>query len=182
MKKILLASVAGAGLLASCGNGSVIVETNPVTNLKVTSYTTNWQLTTEARDQNGQPIAKGAYLICDNRNTTMAVGATWQGGLQQLALQFKGYNTGATKTVATNPLGATNSTGSGTYEYTFGPETAPLNVGSGKISAQAIVVNPITTVNVKGYTYVRIQGYDVLGNPSNIAESEIAIPVADCAS
>ena len=177
MKKILLASVAGAGLLASCGG---VVTSNPVSNLAVTSYSTDWQLSTDVRDQSGQIIPKGTYLICDNKNTKMSVGVTWQGGLQQLALQFKGYTTGQTKTVATNPLNATNYSGSGTYDYTFGPLTAPLNVGGGKLSTQAIVVNPISTVNVKGYTYVLVQGYDLGGTGSNVAQSQKAIPVADC--
>lgn len=179
MKKILLASVAGAGLLASCGG---VLTADPVTNLAVSSYSTDWQLNSDVRDQNGQVIPKGTYLICDNKNTKMQVGVTFQGGLQQLALQFKGYNTGTTKTVATNPLNATNSSGSGTYEYTFGPNTAPLSVNGGNLSAQAIIVNPITNVTVKGYTYVRVQGYDLAGNASNVATSPTAIPVADCAS
>lgn len=174
MKKILLASLLGTSLLASCGD---ITVSRPLSNLNVTSYTTSWQLDKPVSDQNGQTLASGSYIICDNLNTEMQVHVTWTGELRKLALQFKGVTTGTQKIVSTQDLGYGNTSGSGGFTYTFGAGLAPL--GSGTLNAQSIVVNP-KTVTVKGYTYVNAQGIDSAGNLSNIAQSANSIPVADC--
>lgn len=176
MKKMLLGAVGLSAMLASCGG---VIVADPVTNLTVTGYQTNYQLTTDVRDQNGQTITKGSYVICDNRNTRVGVDVSWRGGLQQLAIQFKGARTGETKTVATEDYGPIDYRGAGRYEYTLQPGMAPQSLKNG-IGAQAIIVNPITNVNVKGYTFVRVQGYDAAGNASNISESVTQIPVVDC--
>ncbi|SMB93099.1 hypothetical protein [Deinococcus hopiensis] len=177
MKKVLLGIVGLGAVLTGCGTDLALVD--PVKNLNVTGYSTNYQLTTDVRDQNGGTIAAGSDVICDNLSTRVAVDVSWTGGLQQLAIQFKGARTGAAKTVVTDDYGPVDYRGAGSYEYTLMPNMAPQSAKSG-LGAQAIVVNPITNVNVKGYTYVRVQGYDVAGNASAISESVTQIPVVDC--
>ena len=109
------------------------------------------------------------------------MGVSWTGDLQQIGIRFKGALTGGTS--KTNVFGdrysAPDYSGNGTASITIRPGLAPLKVSSG-VSAQAIVVTPITTVNVKGYTYVQAFGKDSSGNYSNVVESVTQIPVADC--
>lgn len=184
---MLLGAVGLSALLASCGEITIVIpdpipNTQPSTTLKlkaVAGYSTSYRLTQDVRDQNGQTIAAGTYVICDNRNTDMTVDVTWTGGLSKLYAQFKGLRTGDYENVTFYPFGSVNYSGSGTATYTFGPGTAPQSVGK-NVSVQGIVVNPVTNVNVKGYTYVRLQGLDENGRASNIVESVTAIPVVDC--
>ncbi|GBF06571.1 hypothetical protein DAERI_090157 [Deinococcus aerius] len=186
MKK-LLGAVGLSAVLASCGDITVVIPDpipgtlpSPTLTLEaVAGYSTNYRLTRDVRDQNGQTIAAGTFVVCNNLNTQMAVDVTWTGGLSKLYAQFKGLRTGDYENVTFYPFGSVDYSGSGTATYTFGPNTAPQSVGK-SVSAQAIVVNPVTNVNVKGYTYVRLQGLDENGRASNIVESVTAIPVVDC--
>lgn len=173
---MLLGAASLSAVLASCGG---VTPVSPVRNLSVTGYETSYRLTQNVRDQNGNTIAAGSYVICDNRDTRVGVDVSWTGGLSQLAIQFTGARTGQTKTVATEDYGPIDYRGAGRYEYTLTPGMAPQTLKNG-LGAQAITVNPITNVTVKGYTYVRVQGYDAAGGASNIAESVTQIPVVDC--
>ncbi|WP_245557761.1 hypothetical protein [Deinococcus apachensis] len=187
MKRMLLGALGLSAVLASCGDITVFIpdpipgtQPSPTLTLEaVTGYNTSYRLTQDVRDQNGQTITAGTNVICDNGNTQMAVDVDWTGGLSRLYAQFKGLRTGDYENVTFYPFGSVDYSGSGTATYTFGPNTAPQSVGK-SIGAQAIVVNPVTDVNVKGYTYVRLQGLDENGRASNIVESVTAIPVVDC--
>lgn len=185
MKRLMMAAVGLTGVLAGCGGVDVVVDYGfapgnqyaPNLKLNELSYTTNYQASADFNDQNGNTVRKGDYLICDNRNTTMFVDLEWTGGLNRLYLQFKGLKTGATKTVPFYAFNGSDTSGAGQAQFTFGPETAPLSLNT--VSPQAIVVNPVI-VNVKGNTYVRVQGVDQNGFNSNILESVTAIPVVNC--
>lgn len=186
MKKMLLGAVGLSAVLASCGDLTVTLNPfvpdigtrQPSTTLRLTelsSFTTNWQLSEKVRDQNGQIISAGSYLICDNRNTDLTVNLKWTGDLRRLYVQFRGANSGATRGVNYFNFTGNTTSGSGTATYTFAPGTAPLS-----LNPQAIIVNPIKNVNVKGYTYVQLQGLDQNGNYSNVIQSVTQIPVVDC--
>lgn len=185
MKKLLIAAVGMTGILAGCGSVTVTGDFGfapggqyaPNLTLKEIGYSTNYQASANFTDQNGGTVQKGDYLICDNANTTMFVDLKWTGGLNKLYLQFKGLTTGAKQTVPFYAFNSSDTSGSGQAQFTFGPNTAPLSVN--KVVPQAIVVNPVI-VNVKGNTYVRVQGVDQNGFNSNIIESVTAIPVVDC--
>ena len=188
MNKLL--AVAGliglTGLLASCnvtvtpgpggGGQSSILSLNAIT-----SYKSSWVLQNDAFDQNGAKLSKGTQIICDNRNTDLDVGVSWTGGLQRIGVQFVGLKTGATSNVRVfgDAYSSTDFSGSGVATITIGKGVAPLKVGSG-LSAQAIIVNPVNTVTVKGNTYVQAIGEDRNGDLSNVVQSVTAIPVADC--
>ncbi|GHF28962.1 hypothetical protein HNQ07_000924 [Deinococcus metalli] len=188
MKKVLLAAIGVAGLsgvLASCGTTAVIsigfapgTQRSSTLTLDSMAYTTNYQTQSAFTDQNGNSIAAGSYVICDNLSTQMYVDLEWTGGLKNLYVQFKGLSTGATKTVPFYPFSGVDYSGSGTATYTLGAGTAPLSV-SPKVGAQAIVVSPVI-VNVKGNTYVNVQGTDQYGYNSNILTSAQALPVVNC--
>lgn len=178
MKKILLASVAGAGLLASCG-GDVTVsipdyfnggKSTSLTVNSVSNIRTDWKLTTDVVDQNGKTIKAGSYLICDNKTTNVEADVAWTGNLSKLGLQLQGVRTGDYKNGTVYPYGGVAGSGSTTATFVVGAGMAP----------QAIVVNPVNKVTVKGYTYLRVQGQDLLGGVSNIVESPNELPVVDC--
>ncbi|GGL83060.1 hypothetical protein GCM10010840_21040 [Deinococcus aerolatus] len=181
-----MAAVGLTGVLASCGGVTVTADFGfapgsqyaPSLKLNELSYSTNYQAKTAFTDQNGNTVRAGEYLICDNANTTMLVDLKWTGGLNKLYLQFKGLSTGATQTVPFYAFNGSDTSGAGQAKFTFGPNTAPLSLSS-KLVSQAIVVNPVI-VNVKGNTYVRVQGIDQSGYNSNILESVTAIPVVNC--
>ena len=149
----------------------------------VTSFTSQYQLQTDVRDQNNNTIAAGTYIICDDRNTQLQVGVAWSGPLQQIGIRFKGLTTGQTTSaiVYGDTYSAPDYSGSGSATINVGPGVAPLKVSSG-LSAQAIVVTPVTNVQINGYTYVQAFGKDDLGNYSNYVESATAIPVANTCS
>ncbi len=181
MKKILLASVAGAGLLASCGDVTVTIpgyfgapQTSSAQLSKISNYSTNYQLSADVLDQNGNTLKKGKSIICDNVTTEITGGVDFTGDLNKLGLQLKGVKTGDYDNLGTNDVNRGGLT-SGTVpvNITVPKGLAPLNLG-----AQAIVVNP-RTVDIKGYTYLRAQGLDTQGRATNIIESG-AIPVVDC--
>ena len=111
----------------------------------------------------------------------MQVGVNWSGPLQQIGIQFKGLKTGQVSStrVFGDAYSAPDYSGSGSATINIGPGVAPLKVSSG-LSAQSIVVTPVTSVTVKGYTYVQAIGKDNNGNFSKVVSSVNAIPVADC--
>ncbi|MCD0161579.1 hypothetical protein IHN63_09700 [Deinococcus sp. 6YEL10] len=142
------------------------------------AYSTQYRTTTAFTDQNGNTVPAGSYIICDNKNTTMYVDLNWTGGLKQVYVQFEGLKTGDKERVSFYSYGAADYSGSEVLDATFGPGTAPLSI-SGKLGAQAIVVNPVI-VRVKGNTYVKMQGLDEFGRYSNVLTSAQAFPVVDC--
>ena len=82
------------------------------------AYTTNYQTQSDYTDQNGNTIAAGSYIICDNLSTQMYVDLAWTGGLKNLYVQFKGLSTGSTKTVPFYAFSGVDYSGSGTATYT----------------------------------------------------------------
>lgn len=188
MKKVLLAAMGLSGVLASCG-GSVVVGVGggyygdgQSTNLQLnslTNYRTSWQLSSNVQDQSGRTLTAGTYIICDNTNTDISVDLTWTGGLSKLGLQLRGVNSDTYRNISVYPYSVVDTSGSGTATYSLGAAMAPLATKS-SLSAQAIVVNPITAVDIKGYTYVRAQGLDAFGLASNVLTSGYSIPVVDC--
>lgn len=182
MKKILLAAVGMTGLLASCGDITVlpgyyngIGTSSSLTLNGITSYTTDWQLSNAVQDQNGNTIAANTYVICDNKETNLTVGLNWTGGLSKLGIQLKGVNTGDYKNANFYPYSSVDYSGSGTATVKLSTYMAPLS-----FNQQSITVNPITKVNVKGYTTVSAQGLDSSGLASNVVNSSTKIPVMDC--
>lgn len=182
---MLLAAVGLVGLLASCGPNSTLqitikdanpwltYEKAPELKLKdITSFTTNHTLSADVKDSNtGRTISKGSYVICDNMNTQLSVGLTWQGKLSELYAQFQGMNTGEVlnKTVPNYKI-AYPTAGKGTAEFQIGAGMAPLG----------ITVNPVTVVKVLGETTVALQGVDENGYASNAIAAVNAIPVMEC--
>ncbi len=179
-----LGLVGMGALLASCNVSVTPVGGGPSSTLQlkaISSYTSQYSLQNAALDQNGNVLAAGTSIICDNLSTQLQVGVTWTGDLQQIGIQFKGLKTGAVSSarVFGDKFGAPDYSGSGLATITINPGVAPLKVSSG-LSAQSIVVTPVSNVNVKGYTYVQAIGLDSSRNLSNVVSSTTAIPVADC--
>ena len=175
--------VAGlVALLSACDVSVTVPDLGSSSTLKltgVTSYTSQYQLQTDVQDQNGASLAAGTYIICDDRNTQLTVGVGWSGPLQRIGIRFVGLTNGTTSSIAYgNNFSTPNYSGSGSATVTFGAASAPLSVSSG-LKAQAIVVTPVTNVQINGYTYVQAFGQDDLGNYSNTVQSATAIPVAN---
>lgn len=184
MKKIFFSIVAITTMTAlSACNGTIVVEinpfdpgkTNPSPTLKLTEtkVTTNQQLDSDYKDQNGNDLAKGTYIICDNYNTELNVNVKWKGNLDKLYVTFKGRLTGASKNVLYSTSAQGNS-GEGTAVYNLSAGTAPLN-----IQPSGIIVRP-KVKEVRGYTYVKMRGVDPNGYVSNIIETPQLIPVVNC--
>ncbi|MDK2011807.1 MULTISPECIES: hypothetical protein [Deinococcus] len=184
MKKIALAAAALASALAGCSVTVSVPDFTPGTQpspslrLKEFTYSTQYRTAADYRDQDGTFIAAGSYIICDNKSTTMYVDLDWTGGLKEVYAQFEGLKTGGTKNFSFYSYGAADYSGSGLLSATFGPGTAPLGL-PGQLGAQAIVVNPVI-LDVKGNTFVKVQGVDEAGRYSNVLESAQAFPVVDC--
>ncbi|GGK92389.1 hypothetical protein [Deinococcus radiotolerans] len=185
MKKIALVASALAITLAGCAvNVSVPGPFQPGTpgssalNLGTFSYSTQYQTAVDYTDQNGNFIAAGSYIICDNKSTEMYVNLTWTGGLKQVYLQFEGAKTDGVQNFNFYSYGSADYSGSAQLTATLGRGTAPLSL-PGRLGAQAIVVNPVI-LDVKGNTSVKIQGVDAQGRYSNVLESPQAFPVVDC--
>ena len=181
MKKVLLAAVGLSGLLASCG-GSVVVgvggyygddASSTLMLNSITNYRTDWQLSSAVQDQQGNVIPANTYVICDNTTTNISFDVNWTGYMAALGLQLKGLNTGAYENIGVSLINS--SSGQVSASYAIGSGVAPQN-----IKPQAIIVNPITSVDIKGYTYVRAQGIDGTAAASNVVSSTVAIPVVDC--
>ncbi|MFC4639417.1 hypothetical protein [Deinococcus hohokamensis] len=180
MKRLLMVVLGASGLLASCNVTVTAPNVTPGTGasgtLRLTqlnAFETSYKLTQDVTDQNGQFIAAGTSVICDDADTTMYADVSWSGYLSKLYVQFKGLNTGQYQNV--DPFTVGRADGRGTATYTFTPGMAPLSV-----KPQAIIVNG--RVNRLGNTYVRLQGLDQAGQYSNILESTTAVPVLDCNS
>lgn len=185
MKKLALAAIGLTGILASCGVTVTVSDgftpgsdASNSLSLNEFAYSTQYRTKTDYRDQNGSFIAAGSYIICDNKNTIMYVDLNWTGGLKQVYVQFKGLKTGGTEGVSFYSYSTADYSGSEVLEATFGPGTAPLSI-SGKLGAQTIEVNPVI-LDVKGNTFVKIQGLDEIGRYSNVLTSAQAFPVVDC--
>lgn len=185
MKKVLFSLMAAVSVTAlSACNGSVVIEIpgfipdpegeSQTLKLNEIGIQTSYQLSQDVKDQNGQTITKDTFVICDNKSTQMNVDVKWSGYLDKLYVQFKGATSPEKKEVLFYAIN-NNGSGSATAEYTLQAGTAPLS-----ISPQGIVVNPIAEVDVKGYTYVKVQGVDQSNMVSNILTTVTQTPVVDC--
>lgn len=160
---MLLAAISMTGLLASCGGGFISA---PVDVTAVNGFTSNWTRT----NSQGQEES----IICNDRETTVTMDVSWTGPLAKLDATFEGANTTNKNTTKTTGWFAPDVSGRDTFNYTFGPNMAPLKNNEG-VTAQAIVVNPVQI----GTTYVTVTGY----NPDGQTDSAVApkgIPVYDC--
>ena len=188
MKKFLLAAIGATGLLASCGpDGGVTVDSNPPTLTNASGLYTNHKLSVTATDANtGTVYPAGTYVVCDNKNTTIELNVSWTGQLWDLDLFTIGGYYGTNYDYLGSYTAGGRWNGTGTIEYTFGPNAAPLSI-NGKLSAQAITVNPVVAINVKGFTGIAVQGRsygDVAGNylhakTLNSVNGDY-LPVVDC--
>lgn len=178
---MLLTAVGLSGVLASCG-GTVVVGTGgyygegtstTLTLNSITNYTTDWQLSAPVQDQQGNVIPANTYVICDNTTTNISFDVNWTGYMAAVGLQMRGLRTDAYKNIGVYLVNS--SSGKASASYAVGSGVAPQN-----IKPQAIIVNPITSVDIKGYTYVRAQGIDGTAAASNVVSSTVAIPVVDC--
>lgn len=174
---MLLGAVGLSALLASCGDVTVV---DPVRNLQLQSYQSQYTLPTAYTDQNGTVYAAGSSIICDNLNTRIEFVADWDGAINQIGAQLEGRDTRDTETVFSGNLGNMYSDGSEAFEFNIAPGVAPLSVTKPGIGAQAIIVNPVKTFNVKGATFLNIQARSADGTVSNVSKSVQALPVADC--
>lgn len=181
MKKIVLAAVGLTGLLASCGGTVVVQPSDPVRNLQLSAYQSQYTLPTEYRDTTtGVTYPRGTSIICDNLNTRLSVDLTWDGTINMVGARLVGRDTGATRTVYSSNLGDLYSARPSTFEFVVGPNTAPLSMTRTGLSSQAIVVTPVNTFTVKGATFVDVQAQSSDGTVSNVVKSVQALPVADC--
>lgn len=183
MKKVFFSLMAAVSVTAlSACNGSVVIEIpgfipNPsgeskTLKLNEIGIQTSYQLSQDVKDQNGKTITKDTFIICDNKSTQMSVDVKWSGYLDKLYIQFKGATSPKKRELFSD---VNNGSGSATVGYTLNAGTAPLNV-----SPKGIVVNPIAKVDVKGYTYVKVQGVDQSNMVSNILTTVTQTPVVDC--
>ncbi len=182
MKRVLMAAVGLTGLLASC---SVEIGTpvEPVSNLKLLEYTSQYVLANDAVDVNtGQQYSKNTPIICDNLSTRLSVKVDFDGTIDQFGARLEGRDSGTTKTVYSLPLGNMYSGNPSVFEFVVGPNTAPLSVEQKGLSAQDIVVTPINTISVKGASFVTVQARSGDGTVSNAAPSVNALPIANCSS
>lgn len=178
MKRVLLGAVGLSALLASCGGSVVVVD--PVSNLQLRSYQSQYTLPTAYTDQNGTVYAAGSSVICDNLDTRIQFEADWSGSINEIGARLVGRDTGNTKTVYSGELGSVYSNGSEAFEFNVAPGVAPLSVRKPGLGAQGIVVTPVRTFTVKGASFLDIQARSADGTVSNVAQSVQALPVADC--
>lgn len=179
MKKYQLGllSLGIVGALASCDvtvvpNDGYYGNSNSsagVTLQPLTKYSTNHQLSADAKDQNGKTIPKGTFVICKNWDTEVFFDVNWSGYLKNIGFQFKGYNTGDYVNKGTYPVSNPSA----------GHAEATLILKSG-MAPLSIIVNPVVRIDVLGYTYVRAQGIDKNGYYSNVVSTNSAIPVVIC--
>ncbi|PJI52350.1 hypothetical protein CTI14_43730, partial [Methylobacterium radiotolerans] len=96
--KMLLAAISMTGLLASCGGGLTMVD--PVRNLTLTSYSSEYSLATPYYDAaTGTTYATGTPVICDNTATDLYATLDWDGMASQFGAQLEGRDTGETGVV-----------------------------------------------------------------------------------
>lgn len=182
MKKLLMAAVGLTGVLASCGV-EVSTPVDPVSNLKLVNFTSEYVLANDAVDVNsGKQYSKGTPIICNNRNTRLSVDVTYNGTINEFGARLEGRDTGTTKTIYSQPLGNVYSGNPSTFEFTVGPNTAPLSVQPKGVSAQAINVTPVNTISVQGASFVTVQARSGDGTVSDTDSSVQALPIANCAS
>lgn len=186
---MLLAAVGLSGLLASCGGSVVVGSDTPPTITSANGLYTDHRLQVAVTDADtGTVYPAGTYVVCDNLNTTVQMNVSWTGALYDLDVYATGGYYGDTHRLDTYTAeGASND--SGTVVYTFGPRAVPLSVNKGKgLTAQAITVNPIIAVDVKGQTSIVVQGNSYFGNPGNYqtvstlntVPNNFQLPVVDC--
>ncbi|EYB68198.1 hypothetical protein DEIPH_ctg025orf0032 [Deinococcus phoenicis] len=158
---MLLGAVGLSAVLASCG--SVTVDDS----LGIRSQ---YQLSTDVTDVNtGRVLKQGTYVICDNKNTNVELNVSWTAGTSAINLLAYGEYYGEGKYLANYKLNSA-APGSAALTFTVGAFTAP----------QSIIVNPVTTVNVKGYTRLAAQAVDLQGNTGSVQQSSYVLPVVDC--
>lgn len=187
MKKLLLAALGLTGVLASCGDGGTMADSTPPTLTNASGLYTNHKLTVTATDvDTGTVYPAGTYVICDNRNTTIELSVSWTGQLWDLDLFTIGGYYGSTYDYLGSYAADGRWNGSGTISYTFGPNAAPLSLDS-KLSAQAITVNPVTAIRVKGFTGIAVQGNSYTNVAGNYLTAKTLnsvnvdyLPVVDC--
>ncbi|GGN34368.1 hypothetical protein [Deinococcus daejeonensis] len=181
MKKIVLAAVGLTGLLASCGGTLIVQPSDPVRNLQLNAYQSQYTLPTAYTDTaTGTTYPKGTSIICDNLTTRLNVELTWDGTISMVGARLVGRDTGSTSTVYSSDFGDLYSARPTSVEFVVGPNTAPLSVESKRLSSQDIVVTPVNTFTVKGATFVDLQAQSSDGTKSNVVQSVQALPVADC--
>lgn len=179
MKKVLLAAAGLTGLLASCG-GSVVIVADPVTSLQLLEYKSGYSLPTAYTDTStGTSYPAGTYIICDNLPTRLSATLDWNGDAARFGFQLEGSK-GGTATVFTGYSSNGYSANPSTFEITVGANVAPLSVKASGLNAQAIVVTPVNTFTVKGYTFLNVVGESRDGRRSNVVKSVQGIPVANC--
>lgn len=172
-------AVAGL-LLTACTPPPVVVD--PVRNLQLLSYGSEYVLAAEATDpRTGQVYAAGSPILCDNLSTRVTFDAIWQGSVDLVGAKLLGLESGVSRVVYTEPLGNLTASGPRTFEFVNAPGAIPLSVGPRTFSAQAIVVKPVARVTVKGAAFLAVQARSADGSVSNVAESVQALPVAECA-
>ncbi|THF88497.1 hypothetical protein E7T09_04630 [Deinococcus sp. KSM4-11] len=184
MKKQVVAAVGMMGLtgvLASCGTTAVVV-TDPVRNVQILEYTSQYVLPTAYTDTNtGTQYPAGSPVICDNFSTALSATLDWDGDAARFAFQLEGSKGGkATVLTGTSASGNGYSGNPTTFQITVGAGVAPLKVNAAALGAQGIVVDPVNTFTVRGVTFLNIQGQSRDGSVSNVAQSVNGIPVADC--
>lgn len=176
---MLLAAVGLSGVLASCG-GTVVLVSDPVTSLQLLEYKSGYTLPAAYTDTGtGTVYAAGSSIICDNLSTKLSATLDWNGDAARFGFQLEGSK-GGKATVYTGVSSNGYSANPTTFEITVGAGVAPLSVKANGLDAQAIVVTPVNTFTVKGYTFLNVVGVNRNGSQTAPIESVQAIPVADC--
>lgn len=153
---------------------------DPVRNLQLVEYRSSYTLPRAYTDTNtGTTYAAGSSVICDNLSTRLSATLTWQGNAARFGFQLEGSQ-GGKAAVFTPMLSNGYASGPTEFEVTVGAGVAPLSVSRAGLQGQAIVVQPVNTFAVKGFTFLNVQGVSRNGTPSNVARSVQGIPVADC--
>lgn len=167
---MLLGAVGLSAVLASCGGVSVDND------LGIRS---EYQLASDVTDVNtGRVLAKGTYVICDDRATEVELNVSWLAGTKAINLAAYGEYYGEGRLLSTYNVNP-NTGGSGTLVFTVGAFTAPQSVD--RMQAQAIVVTPINVnVDVKGYTRLGAQAINTQGVAGSVQTSDYVFPVVDC--
>ena len=166
MNKLLLGAVGLSAVLASCGGVSVD-DTRGIRS--------EYQLATDVRDQStGATLSAGTYVICDNTNTDVELNVSWLAGTQAINLVASGQYYGEGRSLATYDVSGTPG-GNAALLFTIGAYTAPL-----KVKPQALIVTPVTNVDIKGYTRLGVRTVDTQGNAGTVQYSSYVFPVVDC--
>ncbi|GBF06572.1 hypothetical protein DAERI_090158 [Deinococcus aerius] len=166
---MMLGAVGLSAVLASCGGVAIDDSQGP---------RSQYQLATDARDTNtGKVIPKGTYVICDNKSTDVELDVNWLVGTSKINLLAFGEYYGEGRYLDTYQVDPSTG-GSGTLVFTIEKGVAPQNLNV--VKPQAIIVTPITNVNVKGYTRLGAQAVNAQGVAGTIQQSDYVFPVVDC--